>query len=64
VRGLAGKTAIVTGAGAIDGVRVNGNAPGMTITVDGGTLADHARSWIAGQAARAGIIVGLEPART
>jgi NAD(P)-dependent dehydrogenase (short-subunit alcohol dehydrogenase family) len=34
---------------------------GVMIPVDGGTLADHARSWIAGQAARAGIIVGLEP---
>jgi NAD(P)-dependent dehydrogenase (short-subunit alcohol dehydrogenase family) len=36
---------------------------GVMIPVDG-TLADHARSWIAGQAARAGIIVGLEPAGT
>jgi NAD(P)-dependent dehydrogenase (short-subunit alcohol dehydrogenase family) len=35
---------------------------GVMIPVDGGTLADHARSWIAGQASRAGIIVGLEPA--
>ena len=35
---------------------------GVMIPVDGGTLADHARSWIAGQAARAGIIPGLEPA--
>jgi hypothetical protein len=35
---------------------------GVMIPVDGGTLADHTRSWIAGQAARAGIIVGLEPA--
>jgi NAD(P)-dependent dehydrogenase (short-subunit alcohol dehydrogenase family) len=34
---------------------------GVMIPVDGGTLADHARSWIAGQAARAGIIVGVEP---
>jgi NAD(P)-dependent dehydrogenase (short-subunit alcohol dehydrogenase family) len=34
---------------------------GVMIPVDGGTLADHARSWIAGQAARAGIIAGLEP---
>jgi NAD(P)-dependent dehydrogenase (short-subunit alcohol dehydrogenase family) len=34
---------------------------GVMIPVDGGTLADHARSWIAGQATRAGIIVGLEP---
>jgi NAD(P)-dependent dehydrogenase (short-subunit alcohol dehydrogenase family) len=34
---------------------------GVMIPVDGGTLADHARSWIAGQAARAGIIVDLEP---
>lgn len=34
---------------------------GVMIPVDGGTLADHARSWIAGQAARAGIITGLEP---
>jgi hypothetical protein len=49
MRGLAGKTAIVNG---------------VTIPVDGGTLADHARSWIAGQAARAGIIVGVEPAGT
>lgn len=46
MRGLTGKTAVVTsGAGAI-----------------AGSLADHARSWIAGQATRAGIIVGLEPA--
>lgn len=35
---------------------------GVMIPVDGGTLADHARSWLAGQAARAGIIPGLEPA--
>jgi NAD(P)-dependent dehydrogenase (short-subunit alcohol dehydrogenase family) len=34
---------------------------GVMIPVDGGTLADHARSWVAGQAARAGIIVGVEP---
>jgi NAD(P)-dependent dehydrogenase (short-subunit alcohol dehydrogenase family) len=34
---------------------------GVMIPIDGGTLADHARSWIAGQAARAGIITGLEP---
>lgn len=34
---------------------------GVLIPVDGGTLADHARSWIAGQATRAGIIAGLEP---
>ena len=34
---------------------------GVMIPVDGGTLADHARSWITGQAARAGIIAGLEP---
>lgn len=33
---------------------------GVMIPVDGGTLADHARSWIAGQATRAGIIAGLE----
>ena len=33
---------------------------GVTVPVDGGTLADHARSWIAGQATRAGLIVGLE----
>lgn len=37
---------------------------GVMIPVDGGTLADHARSWVAGQAARAGIIVGVEPAGT
>ncbi len=37
---------------------------GVMIPVDGGTLADHARSWIAGQAARAGVIVGLEPVET
>ena len=35
---------------------------GVMIPVDGGTLADHARSWIAGQASRARIIPGLEPA--
>jgi NAD(P)-dependent dehydrogenase (short-subunit alcohol dehydrogenase family) len=35
---------------------------GVMIPIDGGTLADHARSWIAGQATRAGIITGLEPA--
>jgi NAD(P)-dependent dehydrogenase (short-subunit alcohol dehydrogenase family) len=35
---------------------------GVMIPVDGGTLADHARSWVAGQATRAGILVGLEPA--
>ncbi len=34
---------------------------GVLVPVDGGTLADHARSWVAGQATRAGIIVGLEP---
>jgi NAD(P)-dependent dehydrogenase (short-subunit alcohol dehydrogenase family) len=34
---------------------------GVMIPIDGGTLADHARSWIAGQAVRAGIITGLEP---
>ncbi|HTZ24686.1 MAG TPA: SDR family oxidoreductase [Streptosporangiaceae bacterium] len=34
---------------------------GVLIPVDGGTLADHARSWIAGQATRAGIIAGLKP---
>jgi meso-butanediol dehydrogenase / (S,S)-butanediol dehydrogenase / diacetyl reductase len=34
---------------------------GVMIPVDGGTLADHARSWVAGQAARARIIPGLEP---
>jgi len=34
---------------------------GVMIPVDGGTLADHPRSWVAGQAARAGIIVGIEP---
>lgn len=33
---------------------------GVMIPVDGGTLADHARSWVAGQAARAGIISGIE----
>ena len=37
---------------------------GAIIPIDGGTLADHARSWIAGQATRAGIITGLEPAQT
>lgn len=35
---------------------------GVMIPIDGGTLVDHARSWIAGQATRAGIIAGLEPA--
>jgi NAD(P)-dependent dehydrogenase (short-subunit alcohol dehydrogenase family) len=35
---------------------------GVMIPVDGGTLADHARLWVAGQATQAGILVGLVPA--